>query len=96
VLVERTPAQPPTPAILSGPAKDALNGPSITALYKVKDGVKYLLAVYSADAEVKASFAPSASGEVEVLWENRSIPADAKGRFTDTFKPLGVHVYRWR
>lgn len=96
VLVERTPAQPPTPAILSGPAKDALNGPSITALYKVKDGVKYLLAVNSADAEVKASFAPSASGEVEVLWENRSIPADAKGRFTDTFKPLGVHVYRWR
>lgn len=95
VLAERTPAQPPLPKILSGPAKDGLGGPSVTALYKEKDGVKYLLAVNSADAVVKASFAPSASGAVEVLWEGRSISVDADGSFVDKFNPLGVHVYRW-
>jgi len=96
VLVERTPAQPPEPTVLSGPKRDGLDGPSVSALYKTKDGVKYLFAVNSADATVKASFAPSASGDVEVIWENRRVSADAKGCFTDTFKPLAVHVYRWR
>ena len=96
VLVERTPAQPLPPVILSGPEKDGLDGSSISILYKVKDGVKYLLAVNSADSEVKARFAPAASGVVEVLWENRRISVDVKGSFVDTFKPLDVHVYRWQ
>ena len=96
VLVERTPAQPPVPTVVFGPKRDGLDGPSVTALYKVKNGVRYLFAVNSADAEVKASFAPDAHGDVEVLWENRRVTPDAKGGFTDTFKPLAVHVYRWR
>ena len=96
VLVERTTIQPSAPVILSGPEKDNLDGASITILYKVKDGVKYLFAVNSADSEVKACFSLSAFGVVEVLWENRRISTDAKGRFADTFKPLDVHVYRWR
>ena len=96
VLVERTPAQPPVPTVVSGPMKDALGNSSVTALLKIKDGVRYLLAVNAADAEVKASFAPDVHGDVEVLWENRRIHADTKGGFTDTFRPLAVHVYRWR
>ena len=83
VLVERTPAQPPVPTVVSGPVKDALGNSSVTALLKIKDGVRYLLAVNAADAEVKASFAPGAHGDVEVLWENRRVTPDVKGGFTD-------------
>ena len=95
VLLERTPPQPPAPVVLSGPTHDGVDGPSVSALCKEKDGVRYLFAVNSADAEVRASFAPSARGPVEVLWEDRRLAPDAEGRFVDTFKPLAVHIYRF-
>ena len=95
VLVERDPEQPPVPSVRSGPVEDALGNPSVTALFKVKDGIRYLLAVNAADAEVRASFALDVKGGVEVLWENRKITADERGGFADTFKPLAVHVYKW-
>ena len=96
VLVERNPVQPPIPSVRSGPVNDALGNPSVTVLLKVKDGVHYLFAVNAADAEVKASFALDVKSDVEVLWEKRKITVDKCGGFNDTFKPLGVHVYKWR
>ena len=96
VLTERTPAQPPVPTVLSGPKLDAHGNPSVTTLLKVRDGVRYLLAVNAADAKVRASFAPFARGNIDVLWEDRTVTADGQGGFSDTFAPLAVHVYRWR
>ena len=93
VLVERSPTQPPTPTILSGPERDAVGGASVTVLKKVKDGCTYLLAVNTADAEVKAKLSIGVDGKVSVLWEDRDVQADRQGAFVDIFKPLDVHVY---
>ena len=97
VLLTRDVPQPPVPAVLSGPARDALDeGPSVTALAKECEGWTYLLTVNAADAAVKARFDVGAAGPVEVLWENRLLSPMASGAFEDAFAALGVHVYRFR
>lgn len=97
VLLSGDVPQPPVPKVLSGPARDALDeGPSVTVLEKVHDGWTYLLSVNAAASAVTARFSAGAFGDVEVLWENRSIKPSESGCFEDRFAPLGVHVYRFR
>ncbi|MBP5639166.1 MAG: hypothetical protein J6X55_06790, partial [Victivallales bacterium] len=54
VLVERKPADQPLVTVISGPAKDAMDFPSISCLMKRHDGETYILAVNSSVEEVKA------------------------------------------
>jgi len=96
ILVMRDPVQPPVPEVLKGPRDDVDGGPSVTALLKEKDGVHWLFAVNSSDAEVTARFSPQAKEPVEVLWEDRTVQPRPDGSFEDVFRPLAVHVYRWK
>ena len=95
VLVERTPPQPPVPAVIRGPKADPLGGPSVTCLLKRHDGWNYLLAVNAAAEPVTARLAAEGAETVEVLYEDRSRPA-SDGGVTDDFTPFAVHIYRWR
>ena len=95
VIVERTPAQPSAPTVLSGPKSDPLGGPSVTCLLKRHDGWNYLLAVNAAPEPVAAEFPAAGAESVSVFCESRTC-AVKHGRFTDEFLPFAVHVYRWR
>ena len=95
VLVERTPLQPPTPVVLSGPKTDPLGAPAVTCLLKRHDGWNYLLAVNAAAETVSATLFTKGARTVEVLYENRTVTVEA-GRITDDFASFGVHIYRWR
>jgi hypothetical protein len=95
MLVERTPPQPPTPLVLSGPKTDPLGAPAVTCLLKRHDGWNYLLAVNAAAASVSATLFTEGAKTVEVLYENRTVTVEA-GRITDDFTSFGVHIYRWR
>lgn len=61
---------------------------------KAHNGRLYLMAVNADNAPCKATFdtARSLSGKASVMFEHRTINTDGK-RFTDSFKPLEVHVY---
>jgi len=93
-LVEPTGTQPPAPAILSGPEKDARGFPSISILLKEHAGKKYLLVANSARAKVTAKLAAPGATRIDLPFESRQV-APADGTFTDTFAPYGVHVYVW-
>ena len=95
VLVERTPAQPPTPVILSGPKTDPLGGPSVTCLLKRHAGWNYLFAVNAAPEPVSAALAAEGAEKAGVFCEDRTCAA-TDGRITDDFAPFAVHIYRWR
>ena len=95
MLVERTPPQPPTPLVLSGPKTDPLGAPAVTCLLKRHDGWKYLLAVNAAAEPVSAVLFTEEAKTVEVLYEKRVCAAEG-GRITDDFAPFAVHIYRWR
>lgn len=96
VLLERDGIQPPNPAVVSGPRRDALGNPSVTGLLKKHNGETYYLCVNSADTQVTATLPVKVKGAAEVLFENRSLNASADGSLTDVFKPLAVHIYRWK
>ena len=97
VLLERTPAQPPVPEVVSGPKADPLGQPSVTALMKIHNDDIYLLAVNAATNSVRAKFQVpgirTATGKV--AWEHRTVSL-ARGEFEDDFDVLGVHVYRFQ
>ena len=94
VFVQRTGPQPSPPKILSGPAKDGLDYPSISILLKERGGKKYLFAANSANAEVTAQFTVGRGAKITLPFEGREIAADERG-FADTFGPYAVHVYVW-
>jgi hypothetical protein len=95
VLTARTPPQPQTPEILSGPKNDPLGQPAVTALVKNHAGSIYIFAVNASPKPVKARiFAAVADSEAAVLWEKRAVKA-VGGAFQDEFKGFGVHVYRF-
>ncbi len=95
VMVERTGPQPPPPQILSGPAKDALGYPSISALLKEHAGHKYILAANSANADVVVRFSAAGAKRILLPFEKRQLRSE-EGGFTDTFGPYGVHIYHWK
>ena len=95
VLEERTPPQPPTPDVVSGPKSDPKGGPSVTCLLKRHDGWNYLLAVNATNEPVSAILSAEGATKVDVLRESRTCAAKG-GRFADDFAPFAVHVYRWR
>ena len=94
VLTARTPPQQPPANILSGPVTDALEQESISMLMKRYSGATYLIAVNGTAKEVTAEFNLGICGrQAQVLWEGRTVPV-SKGRITDRFGPLAVHVYK--
>lgn len=94
VLVEPTPAQPPPPEVMTGPAVDALGQPSLSVLLKRHAGRHYLLAANSAAAAVSCRIPVAAPDGVTALRGERRITPDGAG-FVDTFPPYGVQVYVW-
>ncbi|MCK2214727.1 hypothetical protein MF672_013110 [Actinomadura sp. ATCC 31491] len=74
-------------------------GPGVDTMLKEHQGAYYLFAMPSATGTPGAhTFALPrglSPGQVEVLFENRRLPVDAGGRFTDTFtSESSYHVYR--
>jgi len=95
VLVERTPPQPAKPEIMMGPTADAVGNDSISFLFKNHGDDAYLFAVNSAAEPVEAKFKLNAGGNVDVLYENRTLRIEG-GELVDRFEPLAVHLYRFK
>lgn len=85
--------------VLNSQSYDWDLGPGVDGMVKAYDGYAYVFAM------VDGSSAPGTHGitlppgvgqrDVEVLWENRSISADATGGFSDGFADeYSYHVYR--
>jgi len=86
-----------TPVICSlAPAPEVeCSEPNILRRAFSHDGHGWLLAVNTQAEPVEAQFrSPGAVGQVDVLFEDREIPA-ADGAWTDTFGPYERRVYRW-
>ena len=95
VLLERTPAQPPVPEIVSGAATDPLGQPAVTLLLKRRGSSVFVLAVNAAAESVRARFRLGLrAAKGRVFWERREV-ALANGVFEDDFDAFGVHVYRF-
>ena len=93
VLVERTPAQPPAPAVTSGPKTDFHGNPSVTSLFKRHGGRGWMFAVNAAAEPVSARIVwPDDAESVKVLFEDRSVEC-VGGAFIDRFEPFAVHIY---
>ncbi|MEV0626543.1 hypothetical protein [Nonomuraea wenchangensis] len=74
-------------------------GPGVDTMLKAHQGAYYLFAMPSAEGRPGAhTFALPGGlspGQVEVMFENRRLPVDASGRFTDTFtSENSYHIYR--
>jgi hypothetical protein len=70
------------------------DSPSVIALGRVGGGHTYVVAVNTLTSVVPVKFAlPRVGGRtLQVVGEHRQVTTHG-GRFTDTFAPLGVHVY---
>ena len=93
-----------TPVLKSPGAPDAASVTSSNAaapidlLVKRKDGATYIFAAGMRSENTSGAFMVRGihgDANVEVLGENRAITAH-DGKFTDDFKPFGVHIYRIR
>ena len=93
VLVERKPADQPTPAVYSGAKLDAFGQPSITCLLKRHEGETYVLAVNSTLDTIEAGILLQGVSGGSVMFEGRAATI-ASGVLKDTFKPYDVHIYR--
>ncbi len=98
VLLERTPTEQPKVILLDGPVTDPLNQRSVSCLMKRHKDAIYLLTVNAAPAAVTARFDFSAIGKNiprkgDVLFENRKVTLE-KDQLTESFAPLGVHIYK--
>ena len=71
------------------------DSPPVATMVKEHDGAIYLFAVDMRNLPAQATFKISGlnGGAAEVLGENRSVTASA-GKFSDSFKPYEVHLYR--
>ena len=90
-----------TPVLLSpddlGPiAFSPADAPMHTRV-KVWNGTCYLMAVNAERKPCTVTFSPDCAlpGEISVMFENRTVKT-AGGSFSDSFKPLEVHVYQWK
>ena len=93
VLCARAAAEQPTVTVLSGAKQDQLGNDSVSALLKDCGGKRWLLTGSSVRTPVKASFTlPAGAQKVTDYFENRAVKI-ADGTITETFAPLGVHVY---
>ncbi len=80
-------------ALISGPAKDAMNYPSISLLAKKTSDRTILICVNSTLKTIEAEFKINETADIaKVLFEERTLPVK-KQSFTDTFAPYDVHVY---
>ena len=93
VLCERKAAIQPEITIISGPAADTRNNPSIAGLLKIHNGKYYYLTVNSSADTVKAAFAIPGVKSGRVLFENDRKVTLRDGKLTDTFAPYDVHIY---
>ncbi|MBP5639967.1 MAG: hypothetical protein J6X55_10845 [Victivallales bacterium] len=93
VLVERKPADQPTPVVYSGAKLDAFGQPSITCLLKHHEGETYVLAVNSTLDTIEAGIPVAGVSGGSVMFEGRAATI-VGGVLKDTFKPYDVHVYR--
>lgn len=77
------------------PSGGTIDYPSLTVLSKNYDNKTYVISVNSNTAGVTANITglPTDASNAEVLFENRSVDISA-GSLSDTFNPLGVHIYR--
>ncbi len=93
VLVERTPADQPTPVVTSGARTDVYGNPSITCLLKRHEGETYILAVNSTLDTIEVGIpVPGVAGGT-IMFENRAATVKG-GVLRDTFKPYDVHIYK--
>ena len=93
VLTARTPAEQPTVKVVAGQAVDFNGYPSISCLMKEYNGEKYIIAVNSVKAEVKAEFQLGGVVSGTVIDENRQVSFQ-NGKMSDTFAPYAVHTYK--
>ena len=86
-----------TPVLIDeNPVRQAETEAPVDTWLKRHDGYDFLIAVNESEQRLDAKLnlpGASALGKIEVLFEKRSLPAQGGG-FTDTFEPLGVHVYK--
>ena len=87
--------KPFTVSVAAGPAKDAMEFDSISALYKRVGDKQYLICANSAKADVTAKFTVNGATDCSVWFEERKV-AVAGGAFKDDFAPFAVHVYELR
>ena len=81
------------PVLLNGQkGKLTVDQSGIHSLTKTQDGMTYILAANVSGKDVQATFT-GAGKTAELIFESRSLPI-TDNKFTDTFKPLAVHVYR--
>lgn len=84
------------PVIMSIETAPALTRPSgewLDTMIRKHDGKVYVLGVNNGQANNSATFAVPGATSVKVLNENRTLPVDASGTFTDQFNSLAVHIY---
>jgi hypothetical protein len=86
-----------SPTIVGGVRTTSANADvPVDALVKRHGGNTYIFAAAMRDGQTTAAFKPAeapASGQVEVLGENRTLKLSG-GTFTDDFAPWDVHLYR--
>ena len=93
VLCARAAKEQPTVTVLSGEKQDQLGNDSVSALLKDCGGKRWLFTGSSVRTSVQASFTlPAGAKKVTDYFENRPVKI-ANGTITETFAPLGVHVY---
>jgi RNA polymerase sigma factor (sigma-70 family) len=88
-----------SPTIEDGATVTAANpATSVACMVKHLDGATYLFAVNMREIKTSAAFNVrklNAKAQAEVLQESRSLAVES-GRFTDSFGPYAVHLYRIR
>ena len=93
VLCDRASKQQPMVTVLSGEKQDSLGNDSVSALLKDSGGKQWLFTATSVRTPVTASFTlPAGAKKVTDYFEKR--PVEIKeGVITESFAPLGVHLY---
>jgi len=79
----------------AGYATVSIDNASAPVDYMTKNygGADYIFAIEMRNYQTNATFTITSGNNVEVLGEGRSIPV-TNGKFTDTFLPYSVHLYK--
>ena len=84
----------PAPVALAAVESSGGEKAPIAVMTRRWDGATYVFAVGMREAAVQGTFAlAGAAGNVEVIGENRTVPA-AGGKWTDGFEGYQVHLYK--
>lgn len=84
------------PVIMStetAPSLTRPNGEWLDTMIRKHDGKVYVFGVNNGRTINSATFAVPGATSVKVLNENRTLPVDGSGSFTDQFNGLAVHIY---